>query len=1651
MSRSSPVAITSNSRTNFALSDASSSWRAISAGSNNNLAINATGSLYGWGAGVGTGQLALTSYSAIAHGLSHSMALTPNGALYVWGLNSSGQLGNGTTINRSSPTKLGSDSWSVISAGWSTSGAIASNGALYMWGLGNSGQLGIDDLNATPVTYSSPVKVGTRSWSKLAVGNNHTAAITSNGELFVWGNNFAGQIGDGAILGPRNSGGWDSVILGGNREGIIAEKDAVSGANLFAWGTSVIGDGTTVSRISPVAISTNINDFVFVADGVSGSHYSAISSNGALYTWGINANGQLGDGTTINKSSPVKIGAESWSKVAVGGSHTIAIHSNGSLYLWGVNATGQLGDGTTVSKSSPIKLGSESWTEVAASNTNSFAIRSDGTLYSWGSNVNGCLGNFDDTFANRSSPVQISGSWSKITASNLHVLAINSTGSLFGWGRNESGQLGKTGETYNVLKTTSWTQVAIGKEGTTSSGPGMLAKNVTGVLYGWGLNSAGQLGDGTTINKSSPVQIGAQSWNFIAIGGGASGAIHGNGALFMWGGGTSGQLGDGTTLSKSSPVKIGNESWSMVSIYGATAAGIIANGALYVWGVNSSGQIGDGTTVSKSSPVKIGADSWTTVALGTNWCFGIASNGALYAWGGNASGTLGDGTTLNKSSPVKIGASSWVSVDCGETHVVAITSANVAFAWGGGALSQLGIGVAANRSSPVAVSGPLLNFIRPNKAYASGQHSAALDSQNGVAYVWGQGSVGQLGVQTGRGTAQKAIAAGTPVAVSNFGAPFIDCFSAGDPNFTSQAPALGALRKDGTYFIWGNNGASGMFGDGLTTLTTRTGPDFASTVLGSYDWIAGSMREGMGSCYGIRRNGELFSWGRNAFGALGIGVTTLRSSPVSVGTAGGIGYSSVFAMSGSAAAIDNNKGLWTWGGNGSGQLGDGSVVSRSTPAKVGSESWVMFSGHDYSMAIHANGALYTWGSGGSGVLGDNATVARSSPVQLGSESWQFVYAGGTAAYAIHANGALYAWGENRNGCLGDGTTINKSSPVKIGNSSWKFVRASSEGTAGSPASAAGITSDGRLFVWGYTTNSTSAGNPTDRVMHPYWRSSLSSPTQLGTRTDWQVVAFWGRSAGIDQRGMMGICNGELHSWGGNGAAFNLIGDGGAQARSSPVQIYGGDPDRITHLSLGGYNTAAVTANGLLYTWGVGVNGTLGHQLDVINRSSPTLLGTPATTPIILSPILITSHRIDSDSLSWWRIVKAGETHSAAITSSNTLFTWGINTTGQLGIGQTTPRTVPFETLADYSAGVYPPSFTMVKCTAGGTVALTPTGNSVYAWGISTSLGDGSAVNKSSPIFLGGATIRCSPIKIGVTNTWSEVSTSNNFTMAIRSDGALLGWGLNQAGYPHLGDQSATSKSSPVLVAGTPGTLSWVAVSAGHTHSLGITNTGSLYAWGNNAFGQCGVGTVIAGTTNILFSPNQVGSSSWSKVSAGASNSLAVDSLGRLFTWGLNNTGQLGIGLTTNRSSPVIVGANAITAIATGGGGTTGGAAYAIQNDRDLFVWGLGTTGQLGDSTIISKSSPVFLDYAMKASFEFVNTPRLIDGNTEWRDITTGVDYFGATAEANNILFTWGLNSLSANRLGSANAYVRTPTALPSNLTAAEISFGNLHSAFIQAL
>ena len=345
--------------------------------------------------------------------------------------------------------------------------------------------------------------------------------------------------------------------------------------NAWSWGVGtagVLGDGTIVAKSSPISVTGGFTDWVQVS---SGQHSLGLRSNGTAWAWGPNDTGQLGDNTTVSKSSPVSIvgGFTDWTQLSAGLIHSLGLSASGIAWGWGYNTPGTLGDNSTTNRSSPVSVvgGVIDWIQLSAGNQHSLGLRANGTAWAWGSNANGGLG--DNTTTSRLSPVSVVGGftdWTQLSAGNQHSLGLRANGTAWGWGLNGYGQLGNDGFTDRsspvsvVGGFTNWTQLSAGSRGHS------LGLRANGTAWAWGVNTSGRLGDGTTTTAYSPTSIvgGFTDWVKLSTGYNHSAGLRANGTTWAWGNNIHGQLGDNTTVAKSSPVSVigGFTDWVDVSV-----------------------------------------------------------------------------------------------------------------------------------------------------------------------------------------------------------------------------------------------------------------------------------------------------------------------------------------------------------------------------------------------------------------------------------------------------------------------------------------------------------------------------------------------------------------------------------------------------------------------------------------------------------------------------------------------------------------------------------------------------------------------------------------------------------------------------------------------------------------------------------------------------------------------------------------------------------------------------------------------------------------------------------------------------------------------------------------------------------------------------
>ena len=341
-----------------------------------------------------------------------TVTVAPLLKLFAWGKNTTGELGLNDKITKSSPVQVGTETnWSSLGGVTNySSAAIKTDGTLWTWGPGYYSLGHNDTLNK-----SSPTQVGSgTNWSKVCNLAYVFLAIKTDGTLWTWGWNSYGQLGLNDTT-PRSSPtqigtgtDWSKLPVGGNSFFSAAIK---TDGTLWTWGYNNFGNlgfNDIVYRSSPVQVGSGTNWKIFAGGGLFNS--TAIKTDGTLWTWGSGANGQLGHGDTVNRSSPTQVGsATNWDKGQTYNDKTAAIKTDGTLWTWGSSPDGQLGHNNTVSKSIPTQVGSgTNWSVASIANKMAGGIKTDGTLWTWGNGEEfsgGTLGLNDNVV--RSSPTQV--------------------------------------------------------------------------------------------------------------------------------------------------------------------------------------------------------------------------------------------------------------------------------------------------------------------------------------------------------------------------------------------------------------------------------------------------------------------------------------------------------------------------------------------------------------------------------------------------------------------------------------------------------------------------------------------------------------------------------------------------------------------------------------------------------------------------------------------------------------------------------------------------------------------------------------------------------------------------------------------------------------------------------------------------------------------------------------------------------------------------------------------------------------------------------------------------------------------------------------------------------------------------------------------
>jgi alpha-tubulin suppressor-like RCC1 family protein len=350
------------------------------------------------------------------------------------------------------------------------------------------------------------------------------------------------------------------------------------------------------------------------------------------------------------------------------------------------------------------------------------------------------------------------------------------------------------------------------------------------------------------------------------------------------------------------------------------------------------------------------ANKWSKIDSGEKYSIALKDDDKLWAWGSNYYGQLGNGTLENDNTLNQITDTTWSKISAGAGHVAAIRSNGTLWTWGNNEWGQLGDGSRTNKNIPTQIAITVSTW---SKIAAGSNHTIAIKGNN-TLWVWGNNSDGQLGDGT--------------LIIRNTPTPIVITTSNWS-NIACGANHTIAIKSDGTLWAWGNN-FFGQLGDGTTVyknLPTQitTGTNWSKISAGWYHTIA------------LQSNGTLWTWGYNYYGQLGDGSTDDKNMPTQIAITT-TNWTDIAGGAWHTLALKDDGGLWTWGYNLAGQLGDGTNTDKYTPTHIDGTNWSMIkAGKEHSIALKSDGTLWTWGDNSTGELGNSTHISSKVPIQIG--------------------------------------------------------------------------------------------------------------------------------------------------------------------------------------------------------------------------------------------------------------------------------------------------------------------------------------------------------------------------------------------------------------------------------------------------------------------------------------------------------------------------------------------------------------------------------------------------------------------------------------------------------------------------------------------
>ena len=1490
------------------------------------------------------------------------------------------------------------------------------NTRLVGWGSNSSGQLGsnITDSSSLPIPVDVTGVLAGRTISILSSGRAHALALCADGTLAAWGLNSTGQLGN-------NSTTNSNVPVLVNQTGVLA--------------------GKTVVAISAGTI-----------------HNLALCSDGTLVAWGDNQYGQLGNNSTTQSNVPVLVSrtgvlaGKTVVAIAAAGSHSLVLCSDGTLATWGYNASGQLGNGTTTQSTVPVLVDrngvliGKTVTAIAGGGDSNLVLCSDGALASWGDGIYGKLGNNAST--NSSVPVLVDRSGvlvgktvTAISVGNTHCFALCSDGTLAVWGYSESGAIGN-GSLYSsfpVPVLVDRTGVLLGKTivGIAALSAHSLAWCADGSMASWGYNSYyGQLGNNSTTDSRVPVLVDTYGMKtgerFIGAAGGSTHSL----ALVASPPppvattlAVTGVLDTGATLNASANANgsatVVSFEYGLTSAYGTTVAATPASLSGSTDTVASAilGNLLSGTTYH----YRVIATSAGGTVKGTNMTFTSTNFTSLSGL------TLGSGTL----SPAFSGnVTNYVATVPNAVSVITVTPL---VELGTSTVKVNGVSVTSGvASSPIAlaVGNNNINIV-----------VSAADGINAKTYTVTVTRLPQT--FTYNSATDVPITAGDFLATGN-----------------TATFALNFVPLAGTNLTVINNTGSSPLGGTFSNLVQGQTVRMSWQGV-TYDFVANYYGGDGNDLVLRWANTRLLAWGYNYYGQLGNGGTGSAATsllPVPVTMTGILAGKTIIALAAGydhCLALCSDGTLTGWGNTGDGRLGNNNSASRPVlverrGALAGKTVVAIAAGEYHSLALCSDGTVAAWGRSSSGQLGNNNSSGNPDvPVLVDNTG---VLAGrkviAIAARANHnlalcSDGVVVAWGANSYGQLGAGTTINSPVPVLVERSgvlAGKRVIAIGVGQGNGLA----LCSDGTLAAWGANTYGELGNDVSD-----------SKVPVLVNRTG--VLAGKNvRAIATGQYHSLALCDdGTLAAWGFN--TSGQLGNGNTTSSKVPVLVNRSGVlagKAVISIGAGNGHSLALCADGTLATWGNGGAGQLGNNATT-SSSIPVLINTGMllTGERLVEGVCGSTHNLAvvgmppppaaATTLAASGITDTGATlnGSAGANGSQTQlsFEYGLTTAyGSMVVATPTAATGTLETAASANLNALVAGATyhyrIIAVNSGGTVKggdMTFTTSTLACLGsLTPSLGTltptfdlntnnylliapfSAASIRFTPVVLNpGATIRVNgltvnsatasnaidltlgenQINVEVTSANGNITRTYTVTVTRLPENYTF---YNAATVPvTVGDFVATGQTASFALNFAPavGTTLTVVTNTGINLIQGtfdnllqgqrveLTFNGLTYAfvanyyggsgndlvlqwantravgWGSNSSFNLGINTVSNGSVLAPTPVNQTGvlaNKTVVAVATGAGHSVFLCSDGTLATAGADDSGQLGNGNASSNQRPGLVDragilANkTVVAIAAGSSHT-----LVLCADGTLAAWGYNALGQLGTDNFFNSTAP----------------------------------------------------------------------------------------------